>query len=119
MLCDEELNYCEKNHNTCQNGGKCISLTRDDGDFICECPSGFRGRNCEVIPMYLQTTTSPNFIPILTNTTITTTTTQPTSTTTEKVMVVEAKRPSSEKPPIDDLLLDNFSSEDINNEAKK
>lgn len=117
MLCDEELNYCEKNQNTCQNGGKCISLTREDGDFICECPSGFKGRNCEVIPMYMQTSTTSGFIPIVANTT--TTPKPPKSTTPEKVMVVEATRPSSEKPPIDDLLLDNYSSEDINNEAKK
>lgn len=61
----------------------------------------------------MQTSTTPGFIPIVANTTTT-----PKPTTPEKVVVVEATKPSSEKPPIDDLL-DNYSSEDINNEAKK
>lgn len=47
FLCDEELNYCELNADTCQNGGKCTSLTKDDGYFSCECPSGYRGERCE------------------------------------------------------------------------
>ena len=47
MLCDEKINYCENNPDTCQNGGKCMSLTKDDGYFSCECPAGYRGENCE------------------------------------------------------------------------
>lgn len=50
MLCDEELNYCETNENVCLNGGKCTSQTEDEGSFKCECPSGFRGKNCEIFP---------------------------------------------------------------------
>lgn len=125
-----ELNYCEKNPNTCQNGGKCISLTREDGDFACECPSGYRGRNCELMPLLMMTsTTTPAFSPMIFNTTMspvtirtTTTTTTPKPTTTERVMVVEATRVSNNKskPALDDdLLNDNFSTEEINNDIKK
>ena len=41
------MNYCEKNPNTCGNGGKCTSLTKDDGLYTCECPAGYRGENCD------------------------------------------------------------------------
>ncbi|RZB40241.1 uncharacterized protein BDFB_003922, partial [Asbolus verrucosus] len=30
MLCDEELNYCENNPDTCKNGAKCISLIKEE-----------------------------------------------------------------------------------------
>ncbi|CAG9788404.1 unnamed protein product [Diatraea saccharalis] len=50
MLCDEELNYCEKNPDTCKNGGKCQSLEANDGHYRCQCPAGVSGRNCEKIP---------------------------------------------------------------------
>lgn len=53
-----ELNYCEQNANTCQNGGKCKSLIKEDGYYRCECPTGFKGRNCEIMPMSMTTTTS-------------------------------------------------------------
>uniref|UniRef100_A0A1B0CG55 Putative teneurin-1 n=1 Tax=Lutzomyia longipalpis TaxID=7200 RepID=A0A1B0CG55_LUTLO len=56
MLCDEALDFCDKNPSTCTNGGKCLSLTKDDGSFRCECPSGFRGDRCEIAPT---TTDSP------------------------------------------------------------
>lgn len=29
------------------NGGKCMSLTKDDGLFSCECPAGYRGERCD------------------------------------------------------------------------
>lgn len=45
-----ELDYCENNPNTCLNDGKCTSLIKDDGFFKCECPSGFRGRTCQIVP---------------------------------------------------------------------
>lgn len=45
-----ELNYCELNEGTCQNDGKCTSVTEDAGAFKCECPSGYRGKNCENAP---------------------------------------------------------------------
>lgn len=52
-----ELKYCEENPKACLNGGKCTSLTEDEGSFKCECPSGFKGKNCEIIPMIASTTT--------------------------------------------------------------
>lgn len=51
MLCDEALDFCDKNPSTCTNGGKCLSLTKDEGSFRCECPSGFLGDRCEIAPM--------------------------------------------------------------------
>ena len=29
----------------CENGGECFEL--DGGDYICQCPSGLTGRNCQ------------------------------------------------------------------------
>lgn len=43
------LEHCEKNAGTCQNGGTCVSLAAEDGDFKCDCPPGFTGRNCETV----------------------------------------------------------------------
>jgi len=104
MLCDEELNYCEKNAQTCLNGGRCTSLTREDGYFMCECPSGFRGRQCEIVPPSMMTTSAPNLTQIVT----------------KAPMVVQAVKATSETPVLgDDLLHKNdVSTEDINNEAK-
>lgn len=42
-----ELNYCESNPETCKNGAKCVSLTKDDGNYKCLCREGTWGRNCE------------------------------------------------------------------------
>lgn len=53
-----ELNYCEENPNTCENDGKCTSLSKDDGLYKCECPSGYRGKKCQVLPMMMTTTTT-------------------------------------------------------------
>ncbi len=63
MLCDEELNYCEKNPNTCENGGKCTSLTKDDGNYKCECPSGWFGDRCDRLTMIPTTTELPSTTP--------------------------------------------------------
>lgn len=52
------MNHCEKNVGTCKNGGKCTSLPEDDGSFVCECPTGYKGRQCELAPMVLTTTTT-------------------------------------------------------------
>ena len=52
------MNYCEENLNTCENGGKCTSLIKDDGNFKCECPSGYRGKRCQVLPPMMMTTTT-------------------------------------------------------------
>lgn len=46
-----ELNFCDQNPRTCLNGGKCTSMTADDGAFKCECPTGFKGKKCEIIPI--------------------------------------------------------------------
>lgn len=50
-----ELNYCELNSGTCLHDGKCTSIIKGDGSFKCECPSGFRGRNCEIVPQIFTT----------------------------------------------------------------
>lgn len=42
-----ELNHCENNPNTCQNGAKCVSITKDEGGYRCLCREGTSGRNCE------------------------------------------------------------------------
>lgn len=52
------MNYCEKNPNTCENGGKCTSLTKDDGFYTCECPPGYRGEKCDRNTMTTTSTTS-------------------------------------------------------------
>lgn len=44
------MKYCEENPNSCLNGGKCTSLTEDEGLFKCECPSAFKGKRCEIVP---------------------------------------------------------------------
>lgn len=46
LLCDEELNYCEKNHDVCQHG-TCKSLPKDDGNFECQCMEGYFGQRYE------------------------------------------------------------------------
>lgn len=46
-MCDEKLNYCELHPNTCENNGKCRSLSKEDGNFSCDCLSGYRGERCE------------------------------------------------------------------------
>lgn len=56
MLCDEELNHCEKNPDTCQNGAKCISLIKSEGSYKCLCREGTRGRNCEISTLATTTT---------------------------------------------------------------
>lgn len=110
-----ELTYCEKNQATCLNGGRCTSLTRDDGYFICECPTGFRGRNCEILPPSMTTTTTTT----TSTTTLSANSTIIPPTTTEKLMIVEPAK-MTERPILGDDLLSkpDLSAEDINNEAK-
>jgi len=48
--CIEELKCCKMvadlcSTNPCQNGGSCYS---DQGGYVCECKSGYSGRNCEI-----------------------------------------------------------------------
>lgn len=62
------LNYCEENPNTCENDGKCTSLIKDEGSFQCECPSGYRGKRCEILPPMMTTTSTTTTEPIETET---------------------------------------------------
>lgn len=64
-----ELKYCEENPKTCLNGGKCTSLTEDEGSFKCECPTGFKGKKCEIVPIITTTTSKPKPSPSTTATT--------------------------------------------------
>ena len=42
-----ELTYCENNEGLCENGGTCISLPEEDGNYKCLCSQNFYGVNCE------------------------------------------------------------------------
>lgn len=55
-----ELNYCEKNHGVCKNGAKCISLTKEDGNYRCLCREGTYGRNCEDSDIFTVKPVTPN-----------------------------------------------------------
>ncbi|RZF46822.1 hypothetical protein LSTR_LSTR008054 [Laodelphax striatellus] len=46
ILCDQDLNYCGTNE-PCQNGGTCENTAPDS--FLCNCPEGFSGLNCEIV----------------------------------------------------------------------
>ncbi|XP_030378339.1 delta-like protein 1 [Scaptodrosophila lebanonensis] len=59
MLCDERLNYCADNPDTCENEGKCISLSREDGSYRCLCKQGYLGKNCEIRDEFLLTSVAP------------------------------------------------------------
>lgn len=41
------------------NGGKCTSKPTDDGLFLCECPTGYKGKRCEIVPVIASTTPKP------------------------------------------------------------
>uniref|UniRef100_A0A182QGA2 EGF-like domain-containing protein n=1 Tax=Anopheles farauti TaxID=69004 RepID=A0A182QGA2_9DIPT len=116
------LNYCEKNPDTCQNGGKCKSLIKDDGFYRCECPTGYKGRNCEILPMSMMMSTSSS----------STSTEQPTSaaidtsssdstemsmTSTIATESLETYRNSSQTSINEDYMSAEYSSEDLDNEA--
>lgn len=53
-----ELNYCENNPELCRNGAKCVSLTKEDGNYRCMCREGTYGRNCEFSEYTTTTTTT-------------------------------------------------------------
>lgn len=116
------MNYCEKNPKTCLNGGKCTSQLKEDGDFKCECPTGYRGKTCEKAPAMAMKVPSTS-----TTTTSTTTTTTTTSTTTEKPeeqddMELEdemamAEPENSPKTRGEEIPGESVELEDIDNEA--
>ncbi|KNC26803.1 hypothetical protein FF38_06381 [Lucilia cuprina] len=58
ILCDEKLTYCKDHPNICENGGKCLSLTKEDGSYRCHCKQGYLGKNCEIIDEFLLTSTA-------------------------------------------------------------
>lgn len=77
-----ELKYCEENPDTCKNGAKCISLTKDDGNYRCLCREGTSGRNCEYSEIHTvkPAAMKPAIIPLIENTETST----PNNTITEK-----------------------------------
>lgn len=61
------MRYCEDNPDTCKNGAKCISLTKDEGSYRCLCREGSSGRNCEYSEIHTVkpiTVKPPAIIPI-------------------------------------------------------
>ena len=121
FLCDEPLDFCEKNPKTCENGGKCMSMLKEEGEFRCECPTGYRGKRCETAPQVAMKSS-------------TTTTTTSASTTTESPTTVKASPEEPEAMDEDEemamqepenapalrgetILGENEEFEDIDNEA--
>lgn len=58
------LTYCKENPNICENGGRCISLTKADGNYHCQCRQGYLGKNCEIVDEFMLTSTvAPRITP--------------------------------------------------------
>lgn len=120
FLCDEQMDYCEKNPKTCLNGGKCTSQLKEDGEFKCECPTGYRGKQCETAPaMLMKVSTS--------STTSTTTTTEQIPVKAEEEMdeeeqeeVIDEAMQEPENAPStrdEEIPGESVELEDIDNEA--
>ena len=44
----QEVNICSISASAlCQNGGTCVPLFEQEQTYVCSCPAGFVGRNCE------------------------------------------------------------------------
>lgn len=82
------MNYCENNPDTCRNGAKCLSLTADEGNYVCMCREGFYGKNCEKSESD-KFTAKPNV-----TTTQKSTTTKDATTTEQPPMIVTPVKPS-------------------------
>lgn len=88
---------------------------KEDGDFTCECPSGYRGKNCEKAPamaMKVKTTSK---------TTTTTTTTEEPEVNQDNVEVEDemamAEPENSPKTRVEAIPGESLELEDIDNEA--
>lgn len=44
-FCDKDLHICERS-SPCQNGAECVITP--EGDYSCNCPESFHGKNCEL-----------------------------------------------------------------------
>ncbi|XP_040286788.1 protein delta homolog 2 [Bufo bufo] len=44
-FCDKDLHICERS-SPCQNGAECVITP--EGDYSCDCPESFHGKNCEL-----------------------------------------------------------------------
>lgn len=85
------------------NGGKCTSVTKDEGLFECECPTAFKGKRCEIVPV------------------ISTTTPKPTTTTSTKLPSTTQSHDDKDDPESDgdeaSVAEEPVSVEEIDNEA--
>lgn len=83
-----------------------MSITEDEGSFKCECPSGFKGKSCEIVPM-------------IANITLTTKTTTTTATSPKPFSSVKPTKPPIEMATlveIDGDLIDDFEENNKDNE---
>lgn len=93
-----------------------MSLTKEDGDYECECPTGYRGKNCEKAPK----TPAVLRIKKKDKNTSTTRTTTTTTTTTEEPVRDNAGEVEAMQEPENALKTrggESVELEDIDNEA--
>ncbi|CAB3388874.1 Hypothetical predicted protein [Cloeon dipterum] len=44
-----ELDFCKENSGVCKNGGVCVSLSEQEGKYLCDCAENSFGQHCEVL----------------------------------------------------------------------